>query len=441
MNYELSSGRLSLAGAHWSRSQGSGKVSPLNLEHKKAILIHYSEIGLKGRNQPLFRRQLRANIRQKLRAIALTWTLQEKPGFLSVAIPTEAKPEEIDRCVTGLRQVFGIAWLAVTDPQPHGRFTFDSREQDLANLERRLVALATNEFAPDKTFCVRVKRAEKAVPLTSVEMENRFGQLIIDNTPWKKVDLDHPDTLFQIEIRPEGSFLFSNKLKGPGGLPVGTAGRVLTLLSGGIDSPVAAYLMAKRGCSVDFLHFTATSMQQDEAREYKVWRLARSLSRYTQRSRLFLVPYTQFDIAVVASGQQVEFDLVLFRRFMARVAETLARKRRAQAIVTGDNLAQVASQTLSNIVTTSQAVEMPILRPLIAFNKEEIINLATQIGTYAESIQPYKDCCAIISQNPRTRSRHAALNEIEKRLFPDYQKLIDATLNDMICLDVQGPAD
>ncbi len=408
----------------------------MNLEHKKAILIHYSEIALKGRNQPLFRRQLRANIRQKLRSLSLAWTLQEKPSFLSVAVPPDATADQIDLCVKGLREVFGIAWLAVTEPLPHGRFTFDSRDEDLAALERRLIVLAKDEFTPNKTFCVRVKRAEKAVPFTSIELENRFGRLIIDNTDWKKVNLTKPDALFQVEIRPEGSFLFSNKVKGPAGLPAGTAGRVLTLLSGGIDSPVAAYLMAKRGCRVDFLHFTATSMQQDEAREYKVWRLARELSRYTLRSRLFLVPYTQFDIAVVASGQYIEYDLVLFRRFMARVAEALATKLRAQAIVTGDNLAQVASQTLPNIVTTSQAVQMPILRPLIAFNKEEIINLAMQIGTYEESIKPYKDCCAIISQNPRTRSRHATLTALEERLFPDYQKLIDQTLAETVCIDV-----
>jgi tRNA uracil 4-sulfurtransferase len=414
----------------------TGKVSALNLEHKKAILIHYSEIALKGRNQPLFRRQLRANIRQKLRSLSLAWTLQEKPSFLSVAVPADATADQIGLCVKGLREVFGIAWLAVTEPLPHGRFTFDSRDEDLAALERRLIVLAKDEFVPNKTFCVRVKRAEKAVPFTSIELENRFGRLIIDNTDWKKVNLTKPDALFQVEIRPEGSFLFSNKVKGPAGLPAGTAGRVLTLLSGGIDSPVAAYLMAKRGCRVDFLHFTATSMQQDEAREYKVWRLARELSRYTLRSRLFLVPYTQFDIAVVASGQYIEYDLVLFRRFMARVAEALATKLRAQAIITGDNLAQVASQTLPNIVTTSQAVQMPILRPLIAFNKEEIINLAMQIGTYEESIKPYKDCCAIISQNPRTRSRHATLTALEERLFPDYQKLIDQTLAEAVCIDV-----
>jgi tRNA uracil 4-sulfurtransferase len=406
------------------------------VQQSKAILIHYAEIGLKGRNQPMFRRQLRANIRQKLRALGLNWPLQEKPGFLSVCVPADATGQHVDLCVTGLREVFGIAWLAVTEPQPHGRFTFESRAEDLANLEARLIALAKEEYAPNKTFCVRVKRAEKAVPLTSIEMEKRFGQLIRDQTQWTKVNLDRPDTLFQIEIRPEGSFLFSNKLKGPGGFPAGTAGRVLTLLSGGIDSPVAAYLMAKRGCRVDFLHFTATSMQQDEARQYKVCRLAADLTRYTLGSRLFLVPYTQFDVALVASGQRVEYDLVLFRRFMARVGQALARQIRAQALITGDNLAQVASQTLSNIVTTSRAVEMPILRPLIAFNKEEIINLAIQIGTYEESIRPYKDCCAIISTNPRTRSRHGIVSELERRLFPDYQKLIDQTLAEVVCIDV-----
>lgn len=405
------------------------------MEHTKAILIHYGELALKGRNQPLFRRQLRANIRQKLRALSLKWTLEEKPGFLRVSVPADATIEQIEACVNGLRQVFGIAWLAVTEPLHHRRFKFETRDEDLAKLEERVIALAKQEFAPDKTFCVRVKRAEKAVPLTSVELENRFGRLIIQNTSWKKVNLDHPDTLFQIEIRPEGSFLFSNKLKGPGGLPVGTAGRVLTLLSGGIDSPVAAYLMAKRGCRVDFLHFTATSMQQDEARHYKVWRLAEHLNRYTLGSRLFLVPYTQFDVAVVSSGQRVEYDLVLFRRFMARVAETLAHRIRAQALVSGDNLAQVASQTLPNMVTTSQAIEMPILRPLVAFNKDEIVDLAIKIGTYKESIEPYKDCCAIISQNPRTRSRDADLRAIEGRLFPDYQKLVDDTLAEALCLE------
>jgi thiamine biosynthesis protein ThiI len=166
-----------------------------------------------------------------------------------------------------------------------------------------------------------------------------------------------------------------------------------------------------------------------------VWRLAKHLSRYTLGGRLFLVPYTQYDVAVLASGQPVDYDLVMFRRFMARAGEALARKLGAQALASGDNLSQVASQTLSNLVSTSHATEMPILRPLIGFNKEEIIEIARRIGTYDMSIEPYKDCCAIISQNPRTKSNPAYLAEIEKRVFPDYTKLIENTLSEAISLE------
>jgi len=184
---------------------------------------------------------------------------------------------------------------------------------------------------------------------------------------------------------------------------------------------------------VDFIHFTAWSMQLEEAVEYKVKRLADTLNAYTLHSRLFLVPYTYFDLAIMRA--KVEFELILFRRFMARVAEKLARRIKAQALVTGDNLSQVASQTLSNLVSTSRAVSMPILRPLISFDKEEIMNLARTIGTYDLSIEPYKDCCAIIARHPRTRSRHDRLTAIEARAFPNYDEIVDQTLGDAICLE------
>ena len=402
---------------------------------------------------------MRDNIRLKLKTLGLNWPVYEKPGCLWIPVPgsagaspavpvstdageTPALPaqnnvDSVERCLASLKEVFGVAWFAITEPLPHRSFKGSSEQEDFTALENALVALATAEYAPGKAFCVRVKRSEKSVPFGSMELEKRFGTLLIERTPWKRVDLDNPDALFQVEIRGGASFVFSNKLKGPGGLPVRTAGRVLTLLSGGIDSPVAAYLMAKRGCSVDFLHFTATSMQQDEALQYKVYRLAKILSRYTLGSRLFLAPYTQFDVALVGSGQEVQFDLILFRRFMARVAERLAQEIRAEALVSGDNLAQVASQTLSNMVATSRALDMPIFRPLVGFNKEEIIQLAQHIGTYRDSIEPYKDCCAIISRRPRTRSYHDHLSALEKRIFPDYDKLIEATLAETIRLEIK----
>jgi thiamine biosynthesis protein ThiI len=213
---------------------------------------------------------------------------------------------------------------------------------------------------------------------------------------------------------------------------------VLALLSGGIDSPVAAWLMAKRGCRVDFIHFTAVAMQPEEAQPYKVCRLAQRLSDYTLGSRLFLVPYTHFDLALMR--EPVDYNLVLFRRFMARVAEQLARRLNAQALATGDNLGQVASQTLSNLVSASRAVELPIFRPLLGYDKDEIMALAQQIGTYEMSIEPYKDCCALIAQHPRTRSQHERLAALEARVFPDYQKLIDQTLAEAVCLRTEDLA-
>jgi thiamine biosynthesis protein ThiI len=209
---------------------------------------------------------------------------------------------------------------------------------------------------------------------------------------------------------------------------------VLTLLSGGIDSPAAVWLMTKRGCRVDFIHFTTDSLSEAAARTYKVTRLAEHLTDFTLNSRLFLVPYVYFDLALMR--EKVEYELVLFRRFMARVAQQLARRLEAQALVTGDNLSQVASQTLPNLVSTSRAVEIPILRPLIGFDKEEITQLARKIGTYDLSIQPYKDCCAIIAQHPRTRSRHDRLTALEERLFPDYEALIEKTLADAVKIDL-----
>jgi tRNA uracil 4-sulfurtransferase len=192
--------------------------------------------------------------------------------------------------------------------------------------------------------------------------------------------------------------------------------------------------MARRGCRIDFLHFTASSAQQDEAEKDKIWRLAKILSRYTNGSRLWLVPYTNFDVALL--GHDVPFDLVLFRRFMLRVAERLAKRIRANALVTGDNLSQVASQTITNLVSTDSATTMTVFRPVVGANKEEIIQWAHRIGTFEESIQPYKDCCALISHRPRTRSRNEDVEQLEKEIFKDYEALVTATLAQAVVIEL-----
>jgi len=380
-------------------------------EPHRSILIHYGELGLKGKNQPQFRRQLRLNLQRRLRALGIHWPVKERRGYFAVAVPDDST-QPLAPVLQALREVFGVAWLASTERLPRPTRTTDDHESALVEIERRLVELANARYEPGKTFCVRLKRVDKSLPSTTPQLEARFGAAILAGGKWNKVSIHHPDVTFHLELRPGATHFFSDKLKAPGGLPVGTAGRVLTLLSGGIDSPVAAWLMAKRGCTVDFIHFTATSMQQDEALQYKIWRLAQRLGDFTLQSRLYLVPYTYFDVALF--GHRVEHDLVLFRRFMVRVAQQLAQRLDAQALVTGDNLSQVASQTLENLVATTRATDMPIFRPLIGHNKEEIIEVARQIGTYDLSIEPYKDCCALITQSPKTTSDHEKLATVER---------------------------
>jgi tRNA uracil 4-sulfurtransferase len=398
-----------------------------------SILAHFGELGLKGRNQSMFRRQLRRNIRQKLRTLGFDWPVQDTVGLFTIQVPANEAAASAEAALQGVREISGIVWLTLARRLPPHRFTAASRAADLAQIEQHLLELAQAAYAPDKAFCVRVNRGNKLLPFNSPEVAAELGQAIRDHTPWKRVNLNHPDVTFHLDLRCGDTFLFGQKLRGPGGLPVGTSGRVLALLSGGIDSPVAAYLMAKRGCKVDFIHFTATSMSREEALRSKVWRLSQHLGRYTLGSRLFLVPYVYFDLALMR--HKVEYELVLFRRFMVRVAEKLARQLRVRALVTGDNLSQVASQTMSNLVSTSRATEIPIFRPIVAFDKDETIALAQKIGTYEISIQPYKDCCALISGQPRTRSYHDRLLELEARALPDYEELVNKTLADAICLE------
>ena len=396
-----------------------------------AILIHYGELALKGRNRPDFRRQLYYTIRHKLTQLGLHWLIREPQGSMVIYVRA-GEEEQIDRTISALQTIFGIAWLARAQRLPHRENA--GRTTTVEEIENRVVQIAERKFSPDQTFAVRVRRADKRFNATSTELEKRFGEAIRTRTNWKKVNLRSPNVTFHVEIRTDATYLFGEQLPGPRGLPVGVSPRVLVLLSGGIDSPVAAYLIAKRGCPVDFIHFTASSIDPGEAKDLKVYRLARHLAQFTRGSRLFLVPYTHFDLALLNAN--MTHELILFRRFMARVAEQLAKRINATALVTGDNLSQVASQTLSNLVTTSDATQLAVLRPLLTYDKDEIIDLAKRIGTYECSIEPYKDCCALITRHPRTISVAHKIRQMEERGFSDYQKIIDQTLAEAVCVDL-----
>jgi len=415
------------------RTRGTGIA--LEAPRPARIVLHCPEITLKGRNQGEFQQRLRDNVVHRLRGAGLPWRVRPARGRLYVDIPSDAG-DAVTAALAALAEVPGVdtlaaaRWLRPSLTGQHG----DAPDWDL--VEAAVVAAAREAYRPDATFAVRVNRVDKRLATTSQTLERRLGDAVRRDTDWERVRLKHPDRTFHVDVYPDGMYCYADKRPGPGGLPVGASGRVLALLSGGIDSPVAAYLAAKRGCAVDFLHLSASAAPGPDAAGSVVARLAARVSRYSLRSRLWLAPYVHFDLAL--PGDRTGYELVLFRRFMARVAERLARRIGAQALVTGDSLGQVASQTLENLVSGSRSVSLPLLRPLLGFNKQEIIELSRRIGTYETSIEPYKDCCALLSRKPRTRSRHEDLEALERELLPDYEGLLDRTLADAARLELDS---
>lgn len=384
------------------------------------LLVHYGELALKGRNRDEFEMALRENLKQRLQAEGLRWPVRRHHGqiFIDISEPGSLPLDQIQQMLADMP---GVATVALA--YWHGAGA--GHQADLAWLEEAIVALATAEH-DNGGFSVRVQRADKRFPIPSDALERQLGALILARTPWTQVNLRQPTRTFHVDIHPAGIGLYTHKQHGIGGLPVFTGGHVLALLSGGIDSPVAAFLMAKRGCRVDFLHLTASHAQLQQLSDSPVVELVRTLSRYTLRSRLYLAPNTHFDLAL--SGQQTGYEVILLRRFIMRLGAQLAARWGAAALVSGDSLGQVASQTLENLIATEQAAELSVLRPLIGYDKQEIITLARRIGTYPISIQPYKDCCALLNRNPRTRSTHPYLTQMEQQLLPDYAQLLETTL-------------
>ncbi len=395
------------------------------------ILLTYGELALKGRNLDDFKRRLQDNLRLRLAFAGPGWTVRWRHKRLFVEVPEQGR-EQLPAVLTALQEVAGLAWIHPCrwlpgDPRPS--------TEHLPQLESWLLEMARASYRPGDRFRVTVNRADKRFPGRSNALEQEWGARLIQETDWDQVSLRRPERNFQLNIYPEGCYLFCERLPGMGGLPVGSGGRLMTMLSGGIDSPVAAWMMAKRGCSQDFIHFTATHQQQNDPASNKVVDMVRHLSRFTIRSRLYLVPYTHFDLAMLASPSP--YGVILFRRFMARVAESLCQETGGLALLNGDSLGQVASQTLENMVSKSRAVTLPILRPLVGMDKQEIIDIARRIGTFENAIQPYKDCCALIEQSPKTRSEHGRLSREEKDAFDDYEGLIRDSLAEARRLDFQ----
>lgn len=384
------------------------------------VLVHYGEIALKGRNRPLFEKRLVDNIRKALRG-------QSYPGVERVhgrLIVGLEEASDLTAIKDALHRVFGIAW-----------FGFAHRAENDLELIKQLVLDRVSVLGDRRTMKVVTKRSYKAFPLTSMEVNREIGSALVKSFGMR-ASMKAPQLEVFIEITSEGAFVFLSKERGLGGLPVGISGRVLCLLSGGIDSPVAAWLMMKRGCAVDFVHFHAFATGE-EARQSKMPELLGHLSRYSFGSRLYLAPFLPFHLATLETSSKHE--LLLFRRFMLRVAERIAGRERLRGLVTGDSLGQVASQTLENMAVVEDAVSVPVFRPLLAYDKEEIVGLARQIGTYGHSIRPYKDCCSILARHPETKARLRFVREAERRL--DMEAILRDTLDGVEVLTVENGAE
>lgn len=367
---------------------------------RRICVIHYSEIALKGRNRPFFEKKLVENVRQALNGVTNV-KVERLQGRL--VFPIEgADPEKIAERLT---RVFGVSW-----------FSFASAaEPNVDSIGRIVMEEASKSVKQGETIKVEVKRADKKFPVTSLELSRILGKMLVENLG-VKVSLNNPLKKIYVEVLSREAYVFTERIRGLGGIPVGSSGKVLSLLSGGIDSPVASYLMMKRGCNVHYLHFHPFR-DNAEAENSKIMEIVRRLLPYSDKTTVVFIPAYEFQIATV--NIPARYDLVLFRRFMFKVAEKVAEAERARAIVTGESLAQVASQTLENMVAISSGLRTPIFRPLIAYDKEEIIALAKKIGTYELSIKPYKDCCSIIARHPETRARVEKVEELEKKINMD----------------------
>jgi len=356
-------------------------------------VVHFSEVALKGKNRPEFVRVLRRNLTRSLRGHRPEVRLADG-RFI---VRAEGQEQEVSR---RLRSTFGVAWfspVALVEPE---------YQQILAQV------LEAARSVEAKTFKIEPRRSDKTFPLSSHDLAVKLGAAVAEETGMS-VDLSNPDVSLRLDVTKSNALVYSGKQTGPGGLPVGTAGRVLHLFSGGIDSPVAAWLMMKRGCVPVYLHFYLAPTPEP-ALESKVLKLVRALSAYCGKSTLVLVPFAEYQVATADVPGDLEPSL--FRRFMRMTAEALVPRFGATAISTGDSLSQAASQTLWNMAAIDQGTTVPILRPLLTYDKEEIVSLAKRISTYDLSLEEYKDCCAIITRHPRTRVKPDLVSDYARRL-------------------------
>ncbi len=356
---------------------------------KEIILIKLGEIVLKGLNRKNFEDALMRNLKRRLAKIG-EFHVQIAQSTISISpVHDDTDFDEVEDCVS---KVFGIAAFSracVT-------------EKDIDKIKQAAVEYLADTFDTPKTFKVEAKRSDKKFPYKSPEICEEVGGYLSDNFPNISVDVHNPDVTVTVEIRDFGAYIRAGLIRGAGGIPVGTGGKACVLISGGIDSPVASYMMAKRGLELTAVHFASPPYTSIRAEE-KVVELLQRVAKYSGRMKMFTVPFTEIQEQIREKCKEDYFTIIM-RRFMMEIAEEIARKNGCHALITGESLGQVASQTLNAIECTDNACNMPVFRPLIGMDKEEIISVSRKIDTFDISIQPYEDCCTVFTpKHPKTK--------------------------------------
>lgn len=376
--------------------------------HLCMFVIHYAEIGIKGGNREHFERRLVSNIKAHLKVAGLDAKTRRRQGSVTVELGTA----DAEAVRTILSHVGGIEYFSQVVPV----------EMTMEAISAAAVKALAGESG---TFRVTAKRAEKRFPMTSQEVAAKAGEAILDANKNLRVDLKHPDHTVRVEISPDGTYVSKKKEKGIGGLPYGTSGKLVSLLSGGIDSPVASWMIARRGSPLHYVSFH-NFPYTDRSSIDIVKDLVAVLNRNARHSYLSLINLTPVQQEIVAQCDP-KFRVLLYRRMMFRIAERIAIREHAKGFVTGESLGQVASQTVENMAAVGVVTQMPILRPCIGMDKNEIIDLAKKIGTFELSIKPHSDCCSLfVPENPATKSTARMLEAEEAKL--DVKKLVEEAL-------------
>lgn len=379
----------------------------MNYDH---ILIRYSEIGLKGKNTKHFLNKLQKNIQHKLKAYPLIH-IKRAQGRMFVLLNGQDPTPIIEIC----KNVFGI----------HSFSLAIKVKSEIESI--KIAALyALKESENTKTFKVAVKRADKSFPIGSMEMNQLLGGHLLRNTEHFKVDVHNPDIQIKVDIRNNGTYITSRNIKGLGGFPVGTSGKSLLLLSGGIDSPVAGYLAMKRGVQIEAIHFHSPPFTSERAKQ-KVLDLAQTLTKYGEKINIHLVPFTKLQQEIFDKMPD-RYSMTIMRRIMIRISEKICIKNNILSMTTGESLGQVASQTMESMNAINEVTNYPIIRPLVTMDKEDIIKIARDIDTYDISIRPYEDCCTVfVPKEPKTNPRRDKVNNFESQV--DFTKLIEEAID------------